>query len=209
MSTASKWVACLVAAVVLVGGAWVAWERWYSPGTAIVNALDARLQATATSPDAGRQQAVLTTLKENYDEVRLDATRWSAVFWGFTFTSLIASALAGVILKVESVSIADVKRRDVAAALALVASLTTAIATTGEFKQRWQANRHAAGKLENLGYRSLASEPLDVDDAFTEIAAIQLERTQRITGSEDGDRRPAGAHPAGPPSAAPSKPAEK
>ncbi len=193
----AKWTSGVIAAVVIAGCGWIAWEHFYSPGSAIAHALKTRLDATSPAPDAARLRLLLNTLMESYDEVRLDATRWSAVFWGFTFASLIASALAGGVLKVESLHIPDIKRRDIAAALAFVASIAAAISTTGEFKQRWRANRNAAAEIEYLGYRTLATDSPDLDAAFKEIGEIQFRRTQQITGIDvkpsDSDGRSAKA----------------
>jgi hypothetical protein len=92
--------------------------------------------------------------------------------------------------------------------LALVASIATAIATTGEFRQRWQANRIAAAELERLGYDLLASESPDIDSAFKALGEIQFRRAEQITGiknagtSERREPPPVPANASAPPAPA-------
>ena len=85
-----------VAVVIVAIGLAIAW-CW--PRT---DALDAALQPLIGNNNTDRSLVAVAVL-DNYKEVRSNAAKWSGVYWGFSFVAAIFSALAGLILKVESV----------------------------------------------------------------------------------------------------------
>jgi hypothetical protein len=175
--------AAAVPTILFIG--WYFWELHYSPGLAVVDSLD-RLRAAQASDQEGKVvQALIESLRQNYVETRQDATRWSAVFWGATFFGLLASASGALILKLESLKLTDVQRKDWGAVLAGAAALAVSLAASGDFRQKWQANRLAAGELERRAYKLLAEKNPSVSEYYEAIADIQFKRTTLITGKED------------------------
>ena len=176
-------VAAAVPAVLFLG--WYFWEQHYSPGLAVVDSLSRLRDAQPSSPDGKVVQALIDSLRQNYEETRQDATRWSAVFWGTTFFGLLASAAGALVLKLESLNLSDVQRKDWGAVLAGAAALAVSLAASGDFRQKWQANRLAAGELERRAYKLLAEKNPSVSEYYEAIADIQFKRTTLITGKEE------------------------
>lgn len=83
---------------------------------------------------------------------------WSALHHGFTFSAIILSAAAALILQLESVGMEDATRTDVAAVLAAAASLIGIISTSGGFARKWRANRITKGTLEQIQIELLNPE---------------------------------------------------
>jgi len=185
-----------VAVLAIACVAWYIWELRYSPGLAVVNSLEQLRIAQAPDPQGRAVQALVESLRQNYVETREDATRWSAVFWGTTFFGLVASASGALILKVESLKLTDVQRKDWGAMLAGAAALAVSLAGAGDFRQKWQANRLAAGELERRAYKRLAEKNPTVGEYYEAIADVQFKRTTSITGKEDS-AKPGGASSGG------------
>lgn len=181
--------------------AYLTWKLLYAPDDLIAQALRDRAKETlAAAGIADGMKPLLGILARNYEDTRANATQWSGVFWGFSFAALIASASAGVILKLESLQLSEAARKDLAAALAFVSAVLVGLSTTGDFQRKWQANRIAAAKLEKLGYDLLGDDRPDVGTYYVAIGEIQYERTMLIAGeSQRKPREPAGkpAEPAG------------
>jgi signal transduction histidine kinase len=175
----------LLAALIVMLAAplgWHVWELVYSPGVAVVDALARRAVLLGDDSDAKAMRALIDVLVANFKDTRLDATRWSGVFWGFSFAGLLASAAAALVLKIETLGWTDAARKDLAAALAFVAALTVSVSTTGDFQRKWQANRLAAAQFERLGYKLLAARSPALGEYYDEIGNIEYERTTLITG---------------------------
>lgn len=116
------------------------------------DAITAALHSSITQQDTDHS-LVAKAILDNYKEARSNAARWSGVYWGFTFLAAIFSALAGIILKVESIfKNNEQMKKDVAALLAVCAALLITISTSGDFQRKWQANRVAASELERAAY---------------------------------------------------------
>lgn len=173
--------ACVVAGTAL----FLVWRHFYDAGDALV----ATLRQHAAAP--GRGADFIASLIANYEDTRADATRWSGVFWGFSFAGLAASASAGLVLKMETLAIGEPRRKDLAAFLAFVAALLIVVSTTGDFQRKWQANRLAAAKLERLGYDFVGDAAPDVGAYFRAIGEIQYERSTQIAGKPAEVRPPA------------------
>ncbi len=139
------------------------------------------LQTTANLEHA----QVATAILENYREVRGNAAMWSGVYWGFTFFATILSALAAIILKVESLFAGrEPLKRDLAAVFSICAALLITISTSGEFQRKWQANRLAASELERLGYDLLQSRDADVRSYYANLGTILHNRNLTIIGEQ-------------------------
>lgn len=101
------------------------------------------------------QALAARALRDNYLETRSIAALWSGLYWGFAWISAILGALAGLILKFESIIKDEKVKKDVAAFLAVTAALLVTISTSGDFQRKWQANRMAAADLERDAYEFL------------------------------------------------------
>jgi len=60
------------------------------------------------------QSLVARAILDNYLETRSNASRWSGIYWGFTFLAATLSALAGLILKFETIIKNDGVKKDIA-----------------------------------------------------------------------------------------------
>ena len=130
---------------------------------------------------------------ENYLEARSNASRWSGVYWGFTFTAAVLSALAGVVLKLEFLVRNEDLKKDLAAVLAVGAALLIAISSSGDFQRKWQANRIAAAELERSGYQFLSTNGGDARSYLVTVGEIVLQRNRAIAGDgkQSNDRHEA------------------
>ncbi len=103
-------------------------------------ALDSALRLIAEEK-ANPRSMVAHTILANYQETHQNASRWSGLYWGFTWLATALSALAGFILKVESFLKNESEKKDLAALFAVLAAILVAVATGGDFQRKWQANR--------------------------------------------------------------------
>jgi len=143
------------------------------------------------------QSLVASAILDNYKETRSIASRWSGVYWGFTFVAAICSALAGVILKVESVlKDKEQTKKDIAALLSVGAALLITISTSGDFQRKWQANRVAASELERTAYDFLENKTNEPRKYFSDIGNILLKRNLAVVGNLDQKRTEPGKKPA-------------
>jgi hypothetical protein len=77
---------------------------------------------------------VASVILENYHEARSNASKWSATYWGCTFAAAALSALAGLILKFETVKNEGLKK-DLAAVFSVAAALLITIPRAVIFTQ--------------------------------------------------------------------------
>jgi hypothetical protein len=147
-------------------------------GDALLRALNERI-GTST----GDQKMVGNAIRGNYIETRKIASNWSGMYWGFTWVSAALSALAGVILKLESFANEKAKK-DWAALFAVSAAIFLTVSTGGEFQRKWQANRIASAEIEYLGYDFLSSAS-DPKAQFSKLREILLRRHQSIVGDTE------------------------
>lgn len=149
------------------------------------DALSASLQPLLNE-QKGDQFQIASAILTNYEETRSNAARWSGVYWGFTFLAAIFSALAGFILKVESVFKNNQERKkDIAAFLSVAAALLITISTGGDFQRKWQANRIAASELEQIGYKFLENKTAEPLNYYSTIGDILHKRNLAIVGNVD------------------------
>lgn len=119
----------------------------------------------------------------NYREYRANSVRWSAAYFGCIFGSALLSALAGVVLKLESLAKRPALKNDLAASFAAIAALLITLSTVGDFQRKWQANRIAASAMENLAYELLKPERVTDRNAILErIQEINEARTAGLVG---------------------------
>ena len=154
-------------------------DMW-SRGQALENALRPVIE-NKTTDKAVVAKAILT----NYLEIRGNASRWSGVYWSCTFLAALFSALAGLILKIESLPIEEKPRKDVSATLAVTAAILVTISTSGDFQRKWQANRIAAAELEGAGYAFLASRGKNPLSYHAIIGKTLYQRHMAIVGGSD------------------------
>lgn len=148
------------------------------------DALAAALQPLIEQQDTDRSLMARSVL-DNYRETRSNATQWSGVYWGVTFLAAIFSALAGLILKFESVIKDEKLKKDVAAVLSVAAALLITVSTGGDFQRKWQANRVAASELEQIAYELLDDKTASARKYFTAIGTILHKRNLAIVGNVD------------------------
>ncbi len=136
------------------------------------------------------QSPVARAIIDNYREARTNASRWSGIYWGFTFLAAALSALAGLILKFETIVKNDGAKKDIAALFSVAAAVLITISTSGDFQRKWQANRIAAAELERIGYELLEKDTANPRTYFSSIAQILYNRHVAIVGSME-QRKPA------------------
>lgn len=158
-----------------------AWPR----GQALAEALQSTMEGEKSD-----QATVARVILTNYQEVRANAARWSGVYWGCTFVSALFSALAGLILKLESLQIEEKRKKDVAAVLAVTAAILVTISTSGDFQRKWQANRIAAAELEQIGYTFLEKNGADARSFLAPVRDALHHRHMAIMGESDGETPP-------------------
>ena len=146
----NRWRPGLVLLIVLVVVPFAGWLIWNNLG---------QTRGVALGHIVGQTPAPLAGLAElisgAYHEYRANAVRWSFVYFGCLFGSAFLSALAGVILKLESFGRNEKRQRDLAALSAALAALLITLTSIGAFEQKWRANRHAADALEALSFELL------------------------------------------------------
>lgn len=120
-----RWV--IVDIVVMGAVALVASLNW-PRGDALAAALQPLIKKQGSE-----KSLVAQTILDNYRETRSDASRWSAVYWGCTFVAATFSALAGLILKFESIVRNGELMKDAAALLSVGAALLIASQRAGTF----------------------------------------------------------------------------
>ena len=180
------WIVAIVLAGVAVGVWWslVGREAWPRG-----EALDEALGAVIEKKDA-EQSLVARVILENYLECRGNAARWSGVYWGFTFVAAMLSALAALILKLETLIRNEGAKKDLAAVCSVAAELLITISTSGDFQRKWQANRVAAAELELTGYEFLQHGGTDARSYLAPVSQILLRRNTAIVGGIE-QRKPA------------------
>jgi hypothetical protein len=147
-------------------------------GEALAEALQAVIEKKDTD-----ESLVASAILTNYQEIRSNAARWSGVYWGSTFIAAALSALAGLILKLESILRNEAIKKDVAAAFALAAAILITISTSGDFQRKWQSNRTAAAELERLGYDFLEKSGENPRTYFSSVGNILKTRHLSILGT--------------------------
>lgn len=140
-----------------------AWPRGEALGVAL------RLLIDKQNTD---QSLVARAILDNYLETRSNASRWSGIYWGFTFLAASLSALAGIILKFETFVKNEGMKKDIAAMFSVAAALLITISTSGDFQRKWQSNRIAAAELERTGYELLEKNVADPRTYFSSVAQI-------------------------------------
>jgi hypothetical protein len=75
---------------------------------------------------------------------------WSGVHHGFLFGAAILSAAAALLLQLQSLSLQDAQKADIASVLAAAASLIGVISISGGFGKKWRTNRMTKATLEQL-----------------------------------------------------------
>jgi Protein of unknown function (DUF4231) len=179
----------LIVAAALIGGTWwccehrESWQRGEALGFA--------MQTVMNGPGQD-QKLVAQIILKSYDETRSNAARWSGIYWGFTFFAAIFSALAALVLKVETLLRNEGAKKDIAALLSVAAALFVTVSTSGDFQRKWQANRVAAAELERTGYSFLENNGAEPRTYLASVGDILLRRQLAIAGSAEkaGPKRP-------------------
>jgi hypothetical protein len=171
----------LVLAVVTASTWWFLEERNTWPrGEALGDALRPVVEGKNSE-----QALVARAIWDNYLETRSNASRWSGVYWGFTFTAAVFSALAALILKLETFIKNEGAKKDLAALLSVTAALLITISSGGDFQRKWQANRIAAAELERTGYEFLENDGADARTYLATVGQSLLRRHMAIVGSSE------------------------
>jgi putative ribosome biogenesis GTPase RsgA len=168
----------LVLIGIIISGSWLVLQSW-PRGTA----LDSALRPIAEGRRA-EQAMVAKTILENYHETRQNASRWSGVYWGFTFAAAILSALAALVLKLESPLFKnEALKKDIAAVASVSAALLITLSTSGDFQRKWTANRIAAAELQRVGYEFLEKNGANARSYLARVGQILERRHFSIVGS--------------------------
>ncbi|MDB5860035.1 MAG: hypothetical protein JWQ76_3724 [Ramlibacter sp.] len=153
-----------------------AWPRGEALGAALRPIVEGR------NPD---QALVARVIWESYLETRANASRWSGLYWGLTFAAAVLSALAAVVLKLETVIRTEGAKKDLAALFSVAAALLVTISTGGDFQRKWQANRIAAAELERTGYEFLEKDGADARSYLAAVGQSLLRRHMAIVGGSE------------------------
>jgi len=186
-SSMTRVLACVALIAVVVAGLWWflqdrdTWPR----GEALGVALHPLIEGKNTE-----QALVARAIWDNYLETRTNASRWSGVYWGFTFTAAVLSALAALVLKLETLIKNEGAKKDLAALLSVAAALLITISTSGDFQRKWQANRIAAAELERMGYEFLEKDGADARSYLSAVGQSLLKRHMAIVGNTDQRKSP-------------------
>ena len=185
-SAARALVGLLIVGVLIAAGWWLFQDRDNWPrGEALGEAL--RPIVEGKNPD---QALVARVIWDNYLETRANAARWSGVYWGLTFVAALLSALAALVLKVETFVRNEATKKDLAALLSVAAALMITISTSGDFQRKWQANRIAAAELERTGYEFLEKDGADARSYLASVGPILLRRHLAIVGGSEQRKAP-------------------
>jgi len=177
-SVARALVGLLIVVVLIAAGWWLFQDRDNWPrGEALGEAL--RPIVEGKNPD---QALVARVIWDNYLETRANAARWSGVYWGLTFAAAVLSALAALVLKLETFVRSEGAKKDLAALLSVAAALMITISTSGDFQRKWQANRTAAAELERTGYEFLEKDGAEARSYLASVGPILLRRHLAIVG---------------------------
>lgn len=177
----AKWIWPVAALLVLGAAVWWYIDRQNWPrGEALAAALESVI--AAKQPE---QAMVASAILGNYRETRTNASRWSGVYWTFTFGAAILSALAALCLKLETVVRDEKIKKDVAATLSVVAALLITLSSSGDFQRKWHANRIAAAELEHVGYTFLRHNGENARQYLDQVAAILKQRHLSILGQRE------------------------
>ncbi|MCE9658429.1 MAG: DUF4231 domain-containing protein [Burkholderiales bacterium] len=180
----------LVSVVVLgalIAGAWWflqdrdTWPRGEALGAAMTPLIEGR------NPD---QSLVARVIWDNYLEARANAARWSGLYWGMTFAAAVLSALAALVLKLETLIRNEGAKKDLAALLSVSAALLITVSTSGDFQRKWQANRIAAAELERTGYEFLEKDGADARSYLAGVGQTLLRRHMSIVGGSEPRKPP-------------------
>lgn len=166
----------------LVVASWWKLAEWGSAtrGEVLVTALKPIIDKENTDASL-----VARVILKNYQETRINAARWSGVYWGATFVAAALSALAGLVLKLESILKNDAVKKDVAAIFAVTAAVLITISTSGDFQRKWQANRIASAELEQLAYNFLEKGESSPRSYLARVGTILMARHTSILGSTE------------------------
>ena len=179
----------LMLGVLFAAGGWFLQDRDTWPrGEALGEAL--RPIVEGKNPD---QALVARVIWDNYLETRANASRWSGLYWGLTFAAAVLSALAALVLKLETFVKSEGAKKDLAALFSVAAALMITISTSGDFQRKWQANRIAAAELERTGYEFLEKSGADPRSYLASVGPILLRRHLAIVGGSEQRKAPAEA----------------
>lgn len=110
---------------------------------------------------------------------------WSAVHHWSLGISAVCSALAAVVLKLNwahEVFPTAADRDDLAAVLAALATLITAISAAGSFGRKWQSNRISRGRVERLQI-ALSDPTANTSTIRHELQDIIKQHDERLIGT--------------------------
>lgn len=181
----SPWRVLVVVGLVaaLMAGAWWCYEQrdTWKRGEALTTAMTTVINGQPRTD----QSLVAGIILDSYRETRSNAARWSGIYWGFTFFAAIFSALAALVLKVETIIRNEAAKKDIAALLSVMAALLVTVSTSGDFQRKWQANRVAAAELERAGYRFLENSGAEPRSYLAAVGDILLRRSLAISGGSE------------------------
>ena len=176
---------CVLLLGALIAGTWLflqdraTWPRGEALGTALSPLMEGK----------GSEKALVAhVIWDNYLETRANASRWSGLYWGLTFAAAVLSALAALVLKLETLIKTEGAKKDLAALLSVAAALLITISTSGDFQRKWHANRIAAAELERAGYEFLEKDGADARSYLAGVGQILLRRHMAIVGGSEQRR---------------------
>lgn len=185
--TDKSWTIVRILVTAAIVGAIAAGAWWYVTNPSIWPRSGALQTALISMNDTepSDRSLVATAILDNFLETRRSAAMWSGVYWGCTFVAALLSALAAMILKLETFIRNESVKKDLAAAFSITAALLITISTSGDFQRKWQANRIAAAQLESIGYEFLEANGEHARSYLTKVGNILLNRNMAIVGASE------------------------
>ena len=109
-----------------------------------------------TSSDTSERELLLDEISRLEQSFRRAKDRWNRRYYGTLLGSVLASASAALVLKLETIT--GEWKVDLAAVLATSAAVLTSAMHVGGFERRWRAARRARSTIHQLRLQMLDSD---------------------------------------------------
>lgn len=183
-------VGLIIASMVVIGASiWISGSHHKSTTSPYNGRGEALIEAlrSYTVLEQDDRAAVAGAIVRNFEEDRTNAIRWSLIYWGCVGFAAASSAIAALILKLESITMDEKRKKDTAAILSVCSAILVTLSTSGRYQEKWQANRLAAAQVERIGYQFLASDGADPRRYYAQLMDIQYDRALAIIGQQSRD----------------------
>jgi hypothetical protein len=123
------------------------------------------------------RQALQQDIDAKHDWYNKGSKLWSFAYHFLLYSSIILSAFASVIVKIDGIQ----NKNNITALLAGLAAIAGSLLASGGFQRKWQANRVARGRIERLLIDFEAPNAI-ADDIRTGLKKIMEDEDMGILG---------------------------